>query len=198
MYAISAILTVYYFIIITSFILSWVKSTSESMMKFKHFIHKLTDPYMRHFRGIAGLRFGVMDFSPILGIIILSFLLFLTQNLAAGVFLSWYDLVFWLVIRVWGFIAFMIMLLAIVMLVRLVTLYTMKGDRPNWIDSLDRFLFPIVSRILGVFTNKTVAYPVALGIIAVSLIALRYLAGWGLFELIGFLKLRLDELRTLR
>lgn len=197
MYALSAILTVYYFIIITSFVLSWVKSTSESMMRFKGFIHKLTDPYMKHFRGIAGLRFGMMDFSPILGIIILSFFLFLTQNLAAGVFLTWYDLVFWLIIRIWGFIAFMIMVLAIVMLVRLLTLYTMKDSRPNWIDSLDRFLFPIVSRILGVFTNKTVAYPVALGVIAVILIALRYLAGWGLFELLGFLKIRLDELRTL-
>lgn len=197
MFAVSAILTVYYFIIITGFILSWVKSTSESMMKFKGFIHKLTDPYMKHFRGIAGLRFGMFDFSPLLGLIILSFLLFLTQNLAAGVFLTWYDLVFWLIVRIWRFIAFFIMVLAIVMLIRLVTLYTMKGSKPDWIDSLDRFLFPIVSRILGMFTNQTIAYPLALGIIAVILIALRYLAGWGLYELLGFLKLRLDEFRTL-
>lgn len=198
MRVVSGLLMAYYFLIITSFILSWVRSTSENMMKFKGFIHRLTDPYMKHFRGISGLRFGVVDFSPILGIIILSFLLFLTQNLAAGVFLSWYDLLFWLVYRIWGFAAFLMMALAIVMLVRLFTLYTMKGSKPDWIDGLDRFLFPIVSRILGVFTHKTVAYPVALGVLAVVIIIFRYLAGWGLSELLTFLKLRLDEMRTLR
>jgi uncharacterized protein YggT (Ycf19 family) len=198
MLLISGLLMVYYFVIIASFILSWVKSTSEGMMKFKGFIHKFTEPYMKHFRGISGLRFGMFDFSPVLGIIVLSFLLFLTQNLAAGVFLTWYDLVFWLVFRIWGFIAFLIMLLAIVMLIRLVTLYTMKESKPDWVDSLDRFLFPIVSRALGVFTNKTVAYPAALAILGIGLIAIRFLAGWGVEELLGFLKMRLDELQKLK
>ncbi len=76
MLLISGLLMVYYFVIIASFILSWVKSTSEGMMKFKGFIHKFTEPYMKHFRGISGLRFGMFDFSPVLGIIVLSFLLF--------------------------------------------------------------------------------------------------------------------------
>jgi hypothetical protein len=90
------------------------------------------------------------------------------------------------------------MLLAIVMLIRLVTLYTMKESKPDWVDSLDRFLFPIVSRALGVFTNKTVAYPVALAILGIGLIAIRFLAGWGVEELLGFLKVRLDELQKLK
>ncbi len=195
---ISGLLTVYYFMVLTSFILSWIRSTSESMMRFKTFIHKFTDPYMKHFRGISWLRFGMMDFSSILGIIVLSFLLFLTRNLAAGLFPTWYALVFWLVIRIWGFMAFLIMIFAILMIFRLITLYTMKDSRPDWIDQFDRFLFPLVSRFLGIFTNKTIAYPVALGIFAVTLIAFRYLAGWGLMELIEYLDERLNELNRLR
>lgn len=195
---ISGMLMVYYFLVIISFILSWVQTTSEGMMKFKAFIHKLTDPYMDYFRGITWLRFGTVDFSSVLGIIVLSFLLFLTQNLAAGAFLTWYDLVFWLIARIWGFMAFLIMLFAILMIFRLVTLYAIKDSKPDWIDRIDRFLFPLVSRFLGIFTNKTIAYPLALGIFAVTLIAFRYLAGWGLGELLVFLETRLDELNQLR
>ncbi len=191
---ISGLLTVYYFIVIISFILSWVRSNTAGMMKFKGYINKLTEPYMKHFRGISWLKFGMVDFSSILAIIVLSFLLFLTQNLAAGVFPSWYSLVFWLVLRIWGFVAFLIMILAIVMIFRLITLYAMKGSRTDWMDKLDRFLFPLVSRFLGIFTNKTVAYPVALGIFAAVLIALRYLAGWGITELITYFNDKLNGL----
>lgn len=196
MQIISGFLMVYYFIIIASFILSWVRTSTPGMMKFKGIISSVTEPYMKHFRGISWLKFGMMDFSSILGIIVLSFLLFLSQNLAAGLFPSWYSLVFWIILRIWGFIAFFIMILAVLMIFRLVTLYAMKGSRPNWIDSIDRFLFPMVSRFLGIFTNKTVAYPIALGIFAAVLIIFRYLAGWGLNELINYLYVKLNEMRA--
>jgi len=196
MQIISGFLMVYYFIIIISFILSWIRSSTPGILKFKGIINSLTEPYMKHFRDISWLKFGLVDFSSILGIIVLSFLLFLTQNLAAGVFPTWYSLVFWLVLRVWSFIAFFIMLLAVVMIFRLITLYTMKGSRPNWIDSIDRFLFPMVSRFLGIFTNKTVAYPLALGIFAAVLIIFRYMADWGLMELLSYLNGKLNGLRA--
>ena len=196
MQIISGFLMVYYFIIIASFILSWVRTSTPGMLKFKGIINSITEPYMKHFRNISWLRFGMMDFSSILGIIVLSFLLFLSQNLAAGLFPSWYSLVFWIILRAWGFIAFFIMILAVLMIFRLVTLYAMKGSRPNWIDSIDRFLFPMVSRFLGIFTNKTVAYPIALGIFAAVLIIFRYLAGWGLNELINYLYVKLNEMRA--
>ena len=195
---INGLLRVYYFMVLTSFILSWIQSTSEGMLKFKAFIHKFTNPYMKHFRGISWLRFGMMDFSSFLGIIVLGFLLFLTQKLAKGDFPTWYAMMFWLIEIIWGFMALFILIFAILMIFRLITLYTMKDSKPDWIDSIDRFLFPLVSRFLGIFTNKTIAYPVALGIFAVTLIAFRYLAGWGLAELIAFLKVRLDELNRLR
>jgi len=147
---ISGFLMVYYFVILTSFILSWIRTSTAGMLKFKAYVNMLTEPYMKHFRNISWLRFGMIDFSSILAIILLSFLLFLTQNLAAGVFLTWYSLVFWVILRIWSFVAFFIMILAVLMIFRLITLYTMKGTRPNWIDSIDRFLFPLVSRFLGI------------------------------------------------
>lgn len=189
---VSSLLMMYYLIIILDIILSWIRSPSLS--RFKSIIHNLTEPYMRHFRGISWLKFGMLDFSPILGLILLGLVLFLTQNLSMGTFPTWYDLVFWIIERIWGLIAFLVMLLAILSLFRLVMLFARRGHRPEWLDRIDRFLFPIVSKFLGVFTHKALAYPLALGIFATTLIALRFLAEWGLGELLQYLKIKLDGL----
>lgn len=192
---ISMLLMIYYLIIILDLILSWLRSTSLS--RFKSLIHNLSEPYMRHFRGISWLRFGMLDFSPILGLMLLGLILFLTQSLSRGVFPTWYDLVFWIIIRVWGLIAFLVMLLAFLAILRLIMLFAKRGRRLDWLDRIDRFLFPIVSKFLGIFTNKALAYPLALGIFAGTLIALRFLVGWGLYELLDYAKIRLDGLRQL-
>jgi len=174
----SALIMVYFLLIMARIILSWIPNTSEGTMRIKAFIGRLTDPYMRHFRGIGWLRFGMLDFSPVLGLAVLSFFLYLTQRLSMGSFPSLGELLIWLIQMVWGIAAFLMTILAIVMIVRLITLYTVKGRRPDWIDRLDAFLFPRVSRILGIFTHRTVAYPVALGISAAALLIVRFSVGW--------------------
>ena len=189
---ISGLLMVYYLIIILDIILSWVRSPSLSRLKL--FTRRLTDPYMRHFRGISWLRFGMLDFSPILGLILLGLILFLTQGLASGVFPTWYDLLFWIIERVWGLAAFILMSFAILTLFRLITLFVARGRRPGWLNGIDRFLFPIVSKFLGIFTHRPLTYPLALSIFAAVLIALRFSVEWGLKELLEYLKMRLDEL----
>jgi len=190
---ISGLLMIYYLIIILDIILSWVRS--PAIREFKSFIHKLTEPYMRHFRGIGWLRFGMLDFSPILGLMLLGLILFLTQNLSMGAFPTWYDLVFWIIERVWGLMAFLLMLFAVLALFRLIMLFATKGHRPEWLDRIDRLLFPIVSRFLGVFTHKALTYPLALGIFAAALIALRFFIEWGLDELLQYLRIKLNEFR---
>lgn len=179
MRVISALLMVYFFLIMLRVILSWIPPSSEGTRKITDFISRLTDPYMNRFRNISWLRFGMLDFSPVMGLAVLSFFLYLTQNLSSGSIPTIGDLILLIIQLVWGIIAFIAMLFAIVMLVRLVTLYTVKG-RPTWIDRLDAFIFPRVSRILGLFTNKTVSYPIALAVCAVVLIILRFAIGWTL------------------
>ena len=184
MRVLSALLMVYFFLIMIRIILSWLPASSEGTMKFKAMIDKLTDPYMNRFRGISWLRFGMLDFSPVLGLAVLSFFLYLTQRLSMGSFPGPGELIAWVLQMVWGIIAFLMTLLAIVMIVRVVTLYTMKGSRPDWIDRLDAFLFPKVSRILGLFTHKTVQYPLALGISAAALLTIRFGVGWLLIRFV--------------
>ena len=177
MQILSAIIMVYFFLIMIRIILSWLPNSSEGTKRIKAMVSRLTDPYMNRFHGFSWLRFGMFDFSPVLGLAVLSFLLFITQRLSLGSFPDLGELLIWVIQTVWGLIAFLATLMAIVMLVRLVTLYAVKG-RPNWIDRLDAFLFPKVSRILGIFTDKTVSYPIALGVCAAGLLAIRFFIGW--------------------
>jgi uncharacterized protein YggT (Ycf19 family) len=86
MRVLSALLMVYFFLIMIRIILSWLPTSSEGTMKLRAMIDKLTDPYMNRFRGISWLRFGMLDFSPVLGLAVLSFFLYLTQRLSMGSF----------------------------------------------------------------------------------------------------------------
>jgi len=183
---------IYYLIIILDIILSWVRSPSLGRLKL--FTHRLTEPYMRHFRRISWLRFGMLDFSPILGLILLGLILFLTQGLASGIFPTWYDLIFWIIERVWGVAAFILILLAALTLLRLITLFAARGRRPEWLGGIDRLLFPIVSKFLGMFTHRPLTYPLALSIFAAVLIGLGFAVNWGLSELLEYLRMRLDGL----
>ena len=167
---------VYFLLIMIRVILSWVPSNSEGSMKIQAFINRLTDPYMNKFRGISWLRFGMFDFSPVLGLALLSFLLYITQRLSTGGFPSVGELIVLVIQLVWGLAAFLATLLGVLMIIRLVTLYTVKG-RPSWTSRLDAFLFPRVSKILGVFTGRSVSYPLALGVSAACLLAARFLIG---------------------
>ncbi len=166
----SAMLMLYFILIMIRVFLSWIQVSSPGMNKLRNFIYRVTNPYMKNFTGISWLKFGMFDFSPILGLAILSFFLYLTQNLASGHFPGVGELLVWLISLIWSVARFFLMILAIVMIVRLITLYTMKHQRPQWMDRLDAFLFPRVSRIMGIFTGKPLPYPAALGISALMLL----------------------------
>ncbi len=64
-YAIQA----YFYMLIAYILLSWVPSIRES--KFYYYLHVITNPYMRIFRGF--LVVGNFDFTPMIGLLLYSF-----------------------------------------------------------------------------------------------------------------------------
>ncbi len=170
----SGLLMIYFLLILLRVFLSWIPNVSPGSNKIKTLISRFTDPYMNRFMGIPWLRFGVFDFSPVLGLALLSLLLYVTQRLSSGELPSVGELIILSIQLIWGLVAFLATLIGILMLIRLITLYAVKG-RSELIDRLDRFLFPWVKKILGLFTSRSVAYPIALAICAVSLLGTRFL-----------------------
>ena len=190
MRVLSGLLMIYFFLIMMNIIFSWFPSSSPGVMRIRMFIRKITDPYMRHFYGIRWLRFGVLDFSPVLGLIILSFVLYITQRLSIGGFPSAGELLIWLISTVWGLIAFIMTIFGLLMYFRLITLFVMKS-KPGWIDRIDTFLFPRVSRIMGFFTHKSISYPLALGVSGTIFLIVRFLGDWLLVRFLYPLLIRI-------
>ncbi|MFK5883435.1 MAG: YggT family protein [Candidatus Izemoplasma sp.] len=63
------VLQIYYYMLIAFILLSWIPSIRQS--KLYWYLGKVTDPYMRIFRG--WFVFGQLDFTPIVGFMLYSF-----------------------------------------------------------------------------------------------------------------------------
>ncbi len=168
------LLSAYLTVITVWIILSWIpRGSSPFVEQVRRTLGVVVDPYMEKFRGIGGLRMGMFDFSPALGVALLIFVRYIVKTLAIGSFPTIGQLIVVAVSLIWSLFAFLLTLVAIVMFFRLITLLVMKGSRPNWLDRLDAFLFPRVARMMGLFTSKTISYPWALAISGGVLLLLR-------------------------
>ena len=71
------VLTLYLFVLIVRIILTWVSSLPDPLRPVARFVGSLTDPVLRHFRGlIPPVRLGgaALDLSPILLFLLLGLL----------------------------------------------------------------------------------------------------------------------------
>lgn len=64
-------LRIYYFLLIGSILLTWIPEITQT--QFYKYLRRLTDPYLRIFRGL--LVIGMIDLTPILGLLIYQFAL---------------------------------------------------------------------------------------------------------------------------
>ena len=62
----AAAISLYTMLCFVRIILTWIPSLNYS--KFGHFMATLCDPYMNYFRRFRFLRFGNLDFSPVLSL----------------------------------------------------------------------------------------------------------------------------------
>jgi len=148
---------------------------------------KITDPYMNKFRGITWLRFGFLDFSPVVAIALLGLISQIFNSLAVSGTLNPMLVVVYILSSVWSFLAFFINLLIIMMVFRMITLLFFSTWNHQALYQIDNILYKVVARILGVFTTKTVKFSMALAICAGILLILRIAAGIGAAYLFHFL-----------
>ncbi len=114
-------------------ILSWFHQTG-SVSPLYLFFYRLANPYLQLFRSIPGLRFYLIDFSPLLGFLILALASQIFTSLAVVGSIS-VGLILAVVIQfVWGFVRFMLTGVFLIALARLLslTLFTQWGVRSFW------------------------------------------------------------------
>ena len=174
--ALAAAVSIYSLLCVIRIILTWIPGLSYS--PFGRFLSSVCDPFLNLFSGIRWLRFGAIDFSPIVALAILSMASFVLENLSRGGQIS-FALILALIIQMaWSVVAAIIFFLIIVVAIRLIVAW-MGGDKKSSIwYQIDSSLSPFVYSITKLFSGgKPVAYKNALVLALIVLIILHFGGG---------------------
>lgn len=173
------LLSVYSFMVFVRIILSWFPI--PQLVRVKEFLGRFVDPYLNQFRGITWLRFGMLDFSPVVGLILLNFIMQLTGRLAEASSITFGWVLSLLLTLIWSFISFMLNLLILLLVVRLVVSLINGGGQSSW-GNVDSMIYNLMARIVGLFTNRSVSFHAGLLITIAVLFVLRlggaFLIAW--------------------
>ena len=169
------LINAYLFLCFIKILLSWVPSAAYS--SFGRVLSSICDPYLNWFRRFTFTRIGMVDFSPILSLGILSIAAqLITSILMTGTISLW--VVFASIIQlIWSFIGFMLNLLIIFLIVRLV--YDFIGSSssaPFWYN-LDRVLSPVIAKVTGFLPQKPLQYRTRLVLTIIVILLLRIALG---------------------
>ncbi len=182
----SAVTSIYMLLIVFRVLLSWFQGRLNG--KGVEILIKITEPYMSKFRNISWLRFGFLDFSPVIAIALLGLVSQIFTSLAVTGHLSIGLVLAYIIRSAWNFVSFFMDALIILMIFRLVTVIFFSGWSHQFLFQLDNLLYKVVSRILGFFTTKNTKFSVALGISALFLLLLRTGLSFGIGYILSFIQ----------
>ena len=169
------IINVYLFLCFIKILLSWVPSAAYS--SFGRMLSSICDPYLNWFRRFRFTRIGIVDFSPILSLGILSIAAQLITSLLSTGTISFWGLCVSIIRLVWSFISFMLNLLIIFLIVRLVyDIFGSSNTSPFWYN-LDRFLSPVIAKVTGFFPRKPLQYRTRLILTIIIILLIRTALG---------------------
>ena len=169
------LINVYLFLCFIKILLSWVPSAAYS--SFGRMLSSICDPYLNWFRRFRFTRIGMVDFSPVLSLGILSIAAQLITSLLTTGTISLWGLCVSIVELVWSFIGFMLNLLIIFLIIRLgYDLFGSSSSSPFWYN-LDRFLSPVIAKVTGFFPQKPLQYRTRLILTILIIILLRIALG---------------------
>ena len=166
----AATISIYSLLCVIRIFLTWIPGLSYS--PFGRFLSAICDPFLNLFSRIRWLRFGAIDFSPIVAIVSLSTLSSFIFLLLQGVPFSLALILIEIIRSVWSIVAAIIFFLIIVVAIRLIVAW-IGGDKNSslWYQ-IDSSLSPFVYSITKLFSGgRPVAYRNALVFVLVLLIA---------------------------
>ena len=169
------LINAYLFLCFIKILLSWVPSAAYS--SFGRVLSSICDPYLNWFRRFRFTRIGMVDFSPILSLGILSIAAQLINSiLATGTIYLWGVYVS-IIQLIWSFVSFILNLLIIFLIIRLgYDLFGSSNSSPFWYN-LDRFLSPVIAKTTGFFQRKPLQYRTRLVLTIILILLLRIVLG---------------------
>ena len=169
------LINAYLFLCFIKILLSWVPSAAYS--SFGRVLSSICDPYLNWFRRFRFTRIGMVDFSPILSLGILSIAAQLITSVLATGTISLWAVVVSIIQLIWSFVSFILNLLIIFLIIRLgYDLFGSSNSSPFWYN-LDRFLSPVIAKTTGFFQRKPLQYRTRLVLTIILILLLRIVLG---------------------
>nr|WP_298679487.1 YggT family protein [uncultured Treponema sp.] len=169
------LINAYLFLCFIKILLSWVPSAAYS--SFGRVLSSICDPYLNWFRRFRFTRIGMVDFSPIISLGILSIAAQLITSILATGTISVWAVVVSIIQLMWSFISFILNLLIIFLIIRLgYDLFGSSNSSPFWYN-LDRFLSPVIAKSTGFFQRKPLQYRTRLILTIILILLLRIVLG---------------------
>ncbi|UTC75159.1 YggT family protein [Treponema sp. OMZ 792] len=166
------VVKIYSYLCIIYIFLSWFGSHSRG-----GFLYEICNPYLSRFRRFKFTQIGMVDFSPILAIGILSLFANILFQIADTRTFSVLRIVLNLVGIVWSFFSFLLNFFIIILIIRLVLDFSENYRQGNFADMLDRFLSPVFVRVHKLSGGKFMSLRKQIIVCLIVLILVRFLLG---------------------
>ncbi len=177
---IGAVLSAYMVILMIRIMLTWFRTAQSSRLY--RYLSIITNPYLNWFRRFSTLRFGMIDFSPIIAFVLLGFLIKICENIARYGEITVGIIIALIISGIWSIISFMMVLLIILTIVRILSSTIFRGGYLSQMaPAIDSIIEPITSWVRRtIFRNKFTPYTTQLWA-ATALLVILNIAGRFLF-----------------
>ena len=163
---------IYSYLCIVYIFLLWFGSNSRG-----GFLYEICDPYLSWFRRFKFTQIGMIDFSPILAIGVLSLFSSVLFQIADMRTFSVLGIALNLVGIVWSFFSFLLNFFIIILIIRLVLDFSENYRQGNFADMLDRFLSPVFVRVHKLSGGRFMSLRKQIIVCLIVLLLLRFLLG---------------------
>ena len=158
----SAALIIYAILCIIAIFITWIPGAKFT--RFGKIITSITEPYLRIFSRITWLRFGNIDFSPILALALLSLLSSILGSITTSGRLYFGGILALILSMVWSVISSLITIILLLVLIRWIVLLANKGQvstNSGWYQ-VDLMLQKFVYKLGNTFFKTNLTYQKAL------------------------------------
>lgn len=163
---------IYSYLCIVYIFLSWFGSHSRG-----GFLYEICDPYLSWFRRFRFTQIGMIDFSPIIALGVLSLFSSVLFQIADMRTFSVLGIALNLVGIVWSFFSFLLNFFIIILIIRLVLDFSENYRQGNFADMLDRFLSPVFVRVHKLSGGRFMSLRKQIIVCLIVLLLLRFLLG---------------------
>lgn len=181
----SAVVTIYTMLCLVDIILSWFPGAKYT--NFGRAISKLCDPYLNFFSRYGWLRFGNIDFSPIISIGLLSAVSSILAGINSSGRIYLGGILGTILYMLWNIVSSLLGILLLVVFIRWIVLVIKKGQTgydSAWLR-VDEMIRNISFKISSTFVKASVSYQKSLLITWIVLAVIMFIGRIFIFILIN-------------